>query len=303
MNILCEDHYTGERFAAYRGDCVDVARQLPECSVDFAVYSPPFSGLYIYSDSIADMGNCASDAEFFEHYGYFAQELYRIMRPGRIVAVHCKDLVYYRNQRGTAGLRDFPGDLIRAHIDAGFDYHSRVTIWRCPVREMKKTKAHGLLYKQLRADSSFSRQGLPEYFVVFRKWAGEADGEDISPVTHTKDDFPLPQWQEWASPVWMDTRETDVLQARRDPKDEKHICPMPLDLTKRAITLWSNPNDIVLSPFMGIGSEGDVALRLQRRFIGIELKPSYFQQACRYLTEAERDVISGDLFRQMEAAE
>ena len=283
--IRCLGETHGTSFAAYHGDCVDIVRQLPSNSVGFSVYSPPFSGLYIYNDSVADMGNTTSDDEFFKQYAYLAKELHRVTIPGRLIAVHCKDLVYYKTQRGTAGLRDFPGDLIRAHIEAGFDFHSRVTIWRCPVREMTKTKAHGLLYKQLRADSSFSRQGLPEYFVVMRKWAGE--GDEISPVTHDKRDFPVEQWQQWASPVWMDTRETDVLNADRDPKDEKHICPMPLDLTTRAIALWSNPQDVVLSPFMGIGSEGVCALKLRRKFIGIELKDTYFRQATRHLATAE----------------
>ena len=191
--------------------------------------------------------------------------------------------MYYRTQRSTAGLRDFPGDLIRAHIQAGFDFHSRVTIWRCPVREMTKTKAHGLLYKQLRSDASFSRQGLPEYLVVFRKWAEEGQDDLISPVTNTHESFPLPQWQDYASPVWMDTRETDVLNATREPGDEKHICPMPLDITTRACTLWSNEGDTVLSPFMGIGSEGVAAMRLRRRFVGVELKESYWSQAVRNL--------------------
>lgn len=283
--VRCLNEKHGRDFAAYHGDCVDVLRQMPSNSVGFSVYSPPFSGLYIYNDSVADMGNTSSDAEFFTQYAFLAKELHRVTIPGRLVAVHCKDLVYYRTQRGTAGLRDFPGDLIRCHIDAGFDFHSRITIWRCPVREMTKTKAHGLLYKQLRADSSFSRQGLPEYFVVLRKWA--AEGEEISPVTHTKDSFPLDQWQEWASPVWMHTRETDVLNAVRAPNDEKHICPMPLDITTRAITLWSNPGDVVLSPFMGIGSEGYCALKAKRRFVGVELKAEYFSQAAKTLADAE----------------
>lgn len=282
--IRCLNAAVSEEFAAYHGDCVDVVRQLPDNSIDFSVYSPPFSGLYIYNDSVADMGNCADDEEFFEHYQFLADELFRVMRPGRLVAVHCKDLVYYKAQRGTAGLRDFPGDLIRSHIKAGFDFHSRVTIWRCPVREMTKTKAHGLLYKQLRADASFSRQGLPEYLVVFRKWAKEGDEEFISPVTNTPESFPLPQWQEFASPVWMDTRETDVLNATREAGDEKHICPMPLDITRRACTLWSNEGDTVLSPFMGIGSEGFAAMNLRRRFVGVELKESYWKQAVRTLT-------------------
>ena len=278
---IAESH--GERFSAYHGDCVEIMRQLPEACVDFAVYSPPFSGLYIYNDSIADMGNSKDDAEFIEAYGYCVEQLFRVMRPGRLCAVHCKDLVYYRTQRGTAGLRDFPGMLIRAHQSAGFDFHSRVTIWRCPVREMTKTKAQGLLYKQLRADSTISRQGLAEYLLVFRKWAKE--GEEVVPVTHTHESFPLERWQEWASPVWSDTRTTDVLEAEgaRAPGDEKHICPMPLDLTTRATHLWSNEGDTVLSPFMGIGSEGVVALRNRRRFIGVELKDTYYKQAVGYL--------------------
>jgi DNA modification methylase len=295
LAIRCLNDAHGEKFAAYHGDCVDVVRQLPDNSVGFSVYSPPFAGLYIYNDSAADMGNNADDGEFARHYEFLAKELYRAMKPGRLVAVHCKDLVYYRTQRGTAGLRDFPGALIKAHIEAGFDFHSRVTIWRCPVREMTKTKSHGLLYKQLRADSTFSRQGLPEYFVVFRKWA--AEGEIADPVTHTKTDFPLPQWQEWASPVWMNTRETDVLNGRdaTEPTDERHICPLALDLIERAIVLWSNPGDVVLSPFMGIGSEGYQSLKLGRRFVGVELKESYFRQAVKNLESVDRqsDLLAG----------
>jgi DNA modification methylase len=279
--IRCLNDAHGEEWSMYHGDCVSVVGQLPPNSIDMAIYSPPFSGLYIYNDSVADMGNCANDEEFLEQYGFLCHELYRVMKPGRIMAVHCKDLVYYRNQRGTAGLRDFPGMLIHAHQEAGFDFHSRVTIWRCPVREMTKTKAHGLLYKQLRSDSTYSRQGLPEYFVVFRKWC--AEGEEADPVTHTHESFPLDQWQEWASPVWMDTRETDVLNAQRDEKDEKHICPMPLDLTTRAMMLWSNSGDTVLSPFAGIGSEGYAALRAGRKFIGVELKAEYWKQACEHI--------------------
>jgi DNA modification methylase len=289
MTIRCLNEAHGDTWAAYHGDCVDVVRQLPDASVGFSVYSPPFSGLYIYNDSVADMGNCADDDEFFDHYRFLVREMYRVLKPGRLVAVHCKDLVFYQTQRGTAGLRDFQGRIIRAHEDVGFNLHSRVTVWRCPVREMTKTKAHGLLYKQLQADSTFSRQGLPEYFVVFRKWA--AEGDVVEPVTHTPNDFPLSQWQEWASPVWMDTRETDVLNvdAAREPGDEKHICPLPLDLITRAIALWSNPGDTVLSPFMGIGSEGVTAVKLKRRFIGVELKDSYWRQACQFIDAEDRE--------------
>lgn len=297
MKCLGEAH--GDGFAAYHGDCADVISQLPDASVDLSIFSPPFIGLYLYGDSVADMSNCESDEKFMEHYSYLAEQLYRVTRPGRLVAVHCKDLVYYQTQRGTAGLRDFPGMLINAHIAAGFDFHSRVTIWRCPVREMTKTKAHGLLYKQLRADSSFSRQGLAEYFVVFRRWAKTEEEESlVSPVVHTTEDFPLDQWQEWASPVWMDTRETLVLNAdaARDPRDEKHICPLALDLIKRALLLWSNPGDVVLSPFMGIGSEGVISLRHGRRFIGTELKDTYFRQAVRYLSseDAQSELFARD---------
>lgn len=283
--VKCLDEAHGEKWAMYLGDCVEVMRQLPDACVDLSVYSPPFSGLYIYNDSAADMGNNTSDESFFEQYDHCARELYRLTLPGRLAVVHCKDLVYYRNQEGTAGLRDFPGDLIRSHLRAGFDYHSRVTIWRCPVREMTKTKAHGLLYKSLRADSSFSRQGLAEYLVIFRKWAEE--GESLRPVTHTTDSFPLERWQEWASPVWDDTRETDCLNSERGPNDEKHICALPLEIASRAIQLWSNPGDTVMSPFAGIGSEGYMATKLGRRFLGIELKKEYWQQACRHLSGIE----------------
>jgi DNA modification methylase len=283
MAVKCLGEHHGRNFSAYHGDCVDVVSQLPDASVGFSVFSPPFAGLYIYNDSAADMGNVADDEEFGRQYAFLARELYRVMKPGRLMAVHCKDLVYYRTQRSTAGLRDFPGQLIRHHIEAGFDFHSRVTIQRCPVREMTKTKAHGLLYKQLRSDSTFSRQGLPEYLLVFRKWAQE--GDVVDPVTHTAEDFPLDQWREWANPIWKETDETDVLEGRsaREVGDEKHICPMPIDLSTRAVMLWSNPGDVVLSPFMGIGSEGFSALRCGRRFIGVELKESYFRQACRHL--------------------
>lgn len=334
-DIRCLNEAHGTGFSLYHGDCVDVARQLPDNCIDFSVFSPPFSGLYIYNDSEADMGNSADDAEFLKHYQFLATDLHRVTRPGRIIAVHCKDLVFYKNQRGTAGLRDFPGLLIRAHEEAGFAFHSRVTIWRDPVREMTKTKAHGLLYKQLRADSSFSRQGLPEYFVVFRKWAsleeeavtaairaeidrledkGASDEEindlydklikatgHIYPVTKTMNDYPLPWWQETASPVWMNTRETDVLNAKRDPLEERHICPMPLDIIQRAICLWSNPGDVVLSPFAGIGSEGYVALKQKRRFVGVELKLEYFTQAKRHLSNAEANAV--DLFDALAPAE
>ncbi len=286
MNVL--DAATGEGWALYNADCIDFMKSVPDNSLDFSVYSPPFGNLYCYSDSERDMGNVESDEEFLRQYSFLATELHRAMRPGRMVAVHCKDLVNYKGRDGMAGLRDFPGDLIRVHQAAGFAYHSRVTVWKDPVIEMQRTKAHGLLWKSLRADSTFSRQGLAEYVLVFRKWATEATEGLVQPVTHTKEEFPVAQWQQWASPVWMDICQTDVLnvQQAREDKDEKHLCPLQLDLIERCLGLWSNPGDTVFSPFTGIGSEGYVSLRMGRRFIGTELKASYFRQAARNLTEA-----------------
>ena len=294
-NVL--NQASGENWTIYHADSVDALAGLPANSVHLSVFSPPFSGLYIYSDSIADMGNCANDDEFIEHYKFLAAELHRVTKPGRISAVHCKDLVYYANAHGTAGLRDFPGMLIRAHQEAGWDYHSRITIWKDPVIEMQRTKAHGLLYKQLRTDSTFSRQGLADYVLLFRKWA--ADGDDVEPVTQTREEFPLDQWQQWASPVWMDIRQTNVLnvQQARDSQDEKHICPLQLDVIERIVKMYSNRGDVVLSPFAGIGSEGYVAVKNGRRFVGFELKDSYFAQAQRYLDEAERSAAIPDLFQ------
>lgn len=297
--IKALDHASGDTYQLFRGDCVEVMRQLPPASIDFAVYSPPFSNLYCYGPSERDLGNSVDDRQFLQHYRFMVDELLRVLRPGRIAAVHCKDLVNYKGRDGKAGLRDFPGDLIRVHQDAGFAYHSKVTIWKCPVTEMTRTKAHGLLYKQLRADSSFSRQGLAEYIIAVRKWPGGAADEDlVAPVTHTREEFPLEQWQQWASPVWMDIDDMDVLNVRqaRDSKDEKHMCPLALPIVQRCLGLWSNPGDVVLSPFAGIGSEGWQALKMGRRFLGVELKDTYFAHAKRNLEEATRAASQGDLF-------
>lgn len=298
MSNAVYDQAQGRLWAAYHADCVALMETMPAASIDMSVYSPPFSSLYIYSDSIADMGNCADDKEFIEQYRFAVREKFRITRPGRLSAVHVKDLVYYQNSspRGTSGLRPFSDMCTALHLEEGWDLHSRITIWRDPVKEMQKTKAHGLLYKTLRADSTFSRVGMPEYLLIFRKWAKE--GEDVVPVTHTREEFPLAQWQDYASPVWMKMRETDVLNVAvaRGDKDEKHLCPMPLDITKRAVRLFSNPNDVVMSPFMGIGSEGVAALSLGRRFIGAELKHAYWRLAVKHLTNAEHDGMAVDMF-------
>lgn len=288
MKVL--DQREGRGWALYRGDCVEVSKGLPDESVHLSLYSPPFSSLYTYSDSERDMGNCSGDEEFFEHYSHLLPELYRATVPGRLTAVHCKQLVNYKGRDGKAGIRDFRGDIIRAHQAAGWTYHSEVCIWTDPVLEMQRTKAHGLLYKQLRKDSSFSRQGLAEYVVVFRKWPdGEREESAQEPVTHTKDDLPLDVWQRYASPVWMDIRRTDVLnvQEAREGGDEKHICPLQLDVIARCVDLWTNPEDVVLDPFAGLSSVGYEALKVDRRFIGIELKESYFLKGARYLDGVE----------------
>jgi DNA modification methylase len=272
----------GEDYTLYHGDCVQVARSLPDASIHFSCFSPPFSSLYIYSDAIEDFGNCKDDDEFFKHFDFLIPELLRITVPGRLCAVHCKQLVNYKGRDGAAGLRDFRGEIIRHFIDAGWAYHSEVCIWKDPVIEMQRTKAHGLLYKQLRADSSFSRQGLPDYLLLFRKWpSDESEEEKISPVIHTKEDFPLDIWQRYASPVWFDIQQTNVLniQQARESQDEKHICPLQLDVISRALELWTNPGDTVFSPFTGIGSEGHEALRLGRKFVGSELKEAYVNVA------------------------
>ena len=294
VRVLAEDH--GDAYSIYQADCVDFAQQMPDNSVDISLYSPPFSGLYIYSDSIADMGNTADDEEFLKQYSFLVREMHRVTRPGRTSVVHCKNLVNYAGRDGMAGLRDFRGDIIRIHQAAGFAYASEVVIWKDPVIEMQRTKAHGLLYKQLRTDSTFSRHGLPEYILLFRKWSKVTPDSLVQPVTHTHEDFNLDQWQKWASPVWMDIRQTNVLNCKiaRSEQDEKHICPLQLDVIERCLTLWSNPGDTVFSPFMGVGSEGYQSLKFRRKFIGTELKEGYFKLACDFLRGVEAE---GDLFR------
>lgn len=277
--IRCLNAAFGENYAAYHGDCVDVLRQLPDNSVWFSVYSPPFGSLFVYSDSAADMGN-STDEEFAEHYAYMVREKFRVTVPGRITAVHCSDLPMTKWRDGAIGIKDFSGDIIRIHEAAGWILHSRRTIWKCPVTEMSRTKHIGLLYKQLRADSVKSRGGMPDYLLTFVK-----HGDNPEPIVHTPEDFPLDQWQEWASPVWMTVDQSNVLNVKmaRENADERHLCPLQMDVINRALVMWSNPGDVVLSPFMGIGSEGFCALKADRKFIGVELKESYWRQASAYL--------------------
>jgi len=303
MNTIL-DQKSGKNWTAIHGDAVEAIKDLPDNSIDFSVYSPPFSSLYIYSESVRDMGNVDGDEEFQATYSHLVREKLRVTKPGRLTSIHVKDLVYYSNasEKGDRGMRDFTGDCIRTHIDAGWTFHARHTIWRCPVKEMQKAKPDGLLFKNFRTDAARVRAGLPEYLVTFRKWGDGMD--ETPPIVHDPAEFPLDIWQQWASPVWMDTRETDVLNAKvaRDEDAEKHLCPMPLDLTERAIRLWSNPGDVVLSPFMGIGSEGYVAMKTRRKFIGFELKESYWRQACKYIAEAEGEASGGSLLDLMGAA-
>lgn len=294
MNTIISQVH-GEAFTAIHGDCVEAARELPTESVGFSIYSPPFSHLFIYSDSERDMGNAANDAEFLEHYRFLVRELYRVTKPGRLCAVHCSDLPRTKATYGEVALYDLPGDIRAVHEAEGWTYHSRITVWKDPVVEMTRTKALGLLHMQLLKDSSRSRVGMPDYVLIFRKTPG--DEKSVDKVGHDIKDFPVSQWQEWASPVWMDIDQTDVLNVRiaREDKDEKHLCPLQLGLIERAIRLWSNPGDVVLSPFMGIGSEGFVALKTGRKFVGVELKDTYFRQAVCNLQESA-SIGAADLF-------
>lgn len=281
-SIRCLNEAHGDGFAAYNGDCVDILKQLPSDCIDFSVYSPPFGSLFVYSDSIADMGN-STDEQFADHYAFLVREKLRLTKPGRLTAVHCTDLPMTKWKDGAVGIKDFSGDIIRIHEEAGWVMHSRRTIWKCPVVEMTRTKHVGLLYKQLQKDSSKSRGGMPDYLLTFVK-----QGENAEPIKHTPESFPLDQWQEWASPVWMTVNQTRVLNVKtaREANDERHLCPLQLDVIERALVMWSNPGNVVLSPFMGIGSEGVCALKLRRKFIGCELKDAYFRQAARHLKDA-----------------
>ena len=289
------DVATGDRFTLYRGDCVEQMAHIASDSVGFSVHSPPFASLYTYSASDRDMGNCRSHEEFFAHYQYAIAEMFRVTMPGRLASVHCMNLPTSKVRDGVIGLRDFRGEIIRAYEDAGWIYHSEVVIWKDPVTAMQRTKALGLLYKQIKKDSAMSRQGIPDYLVTFRK-----PGDNPEPVTKTPESFPVQLWQQYASPVWMDINPSDTLQYRsaREHDDERHICPLQLDVIRRAVRLWSNPDDVVLSPFAGIGSEGVVAIEEGRRFVGVELKGSYYGQAARNLANAhesrDMDLFTGD---------
>lgn len=326
------------------GDSVEMLRAMPENSIDYMVYSPPFASLYTYSNSERDLGNCRSRFEFLEHYGFISRELYRILKPGRLLSFHCMNLPSTKERDGFIGIRDFRGDLIAAHERClncgrprqserddshgcadyrGMIFHSEVCIWKDPVTAMQRTKAIGLLHKQIVKDSCMSRQGIPDYFVTMRKpgvnevpvagefdvYYGEPGTEPGPPPTGlgkaacTR--FSIEVWQRYASPIWMDINPSDTLQreSARESEDERHICPLQLGVIERGIEMWSNPGEIVLSPYGGIGSEGYVAVRMGRRAVLMELKHSYWEQGCRNLQAAEQLREQGTLFAHTEETE
>lgn len=287
------DQHIADQFAAYHGDCMDVVREIPDSSIGYTIFSPPFASLYTYSASPRDMGNCGSQDEFFGQFAYLVPELLRVTMPGRLLSFHCMNLPTSKAKDGFIGIRDFRGELIRRFVEAGWFYHSEVCIWKDPVTQMQRTKALGLLHKQVKKDSAMSRQGLADYLVTMRR-----PGKNPEPVSHTADEYPVQLWQRVASPVWGDINPSDTLQYRsaRANEDERHICPLQLEVIRRALKLWSNEGDTVLSPFMGIGSEGHCALEMGRRFIGAELKESYYRQAVRNLEEAARAKPQASMF-------
>jgi len=316
MNILGQEF--GTNWAAYHGDCCEVLARIPDNSIHYSISSPPFASLYTYSASDRDMGNCKDAEAFYKHYVFMVKEMHRVIMPGRLVSFHCMNLPSGKERDGFIGIKDFRGDLIRVYQEAGFVYHSEVCIWKDPVTAMQRTKALGLLHKTIRKDSSMSRQGIPDYLVTMRKM-----GDNPEPIRHFRDEkecrevcakeglsyddqagqiFPVGVWQKYASPVWMDIDAGNTLtrDGAREDADERHICALQLQVIQRGLELWSNPGDTVLSPFMGIGSEGFMAVKMGRKFVGAELKASYFGQACRNLRSAE-NAQHGGLFEGAES--
>ncbi len=328
MKVL--DQASGKDWILYNGDSCEVVKGLPDNSVHYSIYSPPFASLYTYSNSDRDMGNSRTGDEFMEHFLFLSSELFRIIKPGRLMSVHCMDIPAMKERDGYIGLKDFPGDLIRLFEKNGFIYHSRVAIWKDPLVEATRTKAIGLMHKSIIKDSAICRQGLPDYLVTFRK-----PGDNDEPIDHpngltsfigeNEPNAPKKEptmkdsrqhrfvsmakldpvyshhvWRKYASPVWMDINQSNTLQreSAREEDDEKHICPLQLDVIGRALELWSNPGDVVFSPFAGIGSEGYQSIKMSRRFIGIELKRSYWDQAVKNLQIAEDEKGQVGLFEE-----
>ena len=275
-------------YKLYLGDSCEIMKDLESASMDFSVFSPPFASLYTYSNSDRDLGNSTNDKEFFEHFDFIIKELLRVIKPGRNVAVHCMNLPTKKIVDGFIGIRDFRGDIIRAFIKAGFIYHSEVTIDKNPQVAAIRTHAKGLMFKQMHKDSSHSRMGLADYICCFKR-----PGENEIPITP---DLTNDEWITFAHPVWYDIRETDTLNSMKADKDEKHMCPLQLPVIERCIRLWSNKGDTVFSPFAGVGSEGYKAIQKNRKFIGIELKKEYFDQAVKNLNFIEGELTKEYLF-------
>jgi DNA modification methylase len=287
-NVMVLNQNSGENWATYNADVVEGMRGIPDGTVDYSIFSPPFASLYTYSASDRDMGNVRDFREFGHHFRFLLKDLLRATRPGRLCSQHCMNLPTSKSRDGFIGITDFRGMIIRWMQRAGWIYHSEVVIWKDPVTAMQRTKALGLLHKQLRKDSAMSRQGIPDYLVTFRR-----PGDNSKPVAHDGDEYPVSKWQRMASPVWMDINPSDTLQYRsaREHEDEKHICPLQLEVIRRAVGLWTAPGDTVLSPFAGIGSEGYVSLEMGRRFVGFELKRSYYEQMVRNLESVQRQSV------------
>lgn len=305
MNVI--DQVIEDNYAIYNGDCIDVVREMPTDSLHYSLFSPPFSSLFTYSDSDRDMGNCKDGNEFAEHFAFLVPELFRATMPGRLVSIHCMDLPSTITHDGVIGFKDFPGDMIRIFEKAGFIYHSRVCIWKDPLVQATRTKTLQLAHKQISKDSSMCAMGLPDYIVTMRKpgknpepvshgrgfevYYGEADNpKQIKTDDARTNKYSHNVWQRYASPVWFDIRQTHTLNARlaREHNDERHMCPLQLDTISRCLELWSNEGDIVFSPFLGIGSEGYQSLIMGRRFVGVELKRSYYLEAVKVLRSIEK---------------
>ena len=302
-------------YAVYCGDSCEVIKEIPDNSIGYSLFSPPFADLYCYSNSECDMGNSKDYDEFFKHFSFLAKELHRVLMKGRLVSVHCIDIPAMKERDGYIGLKDFPGDIIRLFQDCGFVYHSRVTVWKNPLIEATRTKAIGLMHKQLCKDSAMCRQGLPDYVLTFRK-----KGENEEPIKR-KDGlsryigsempnekgvkFSHETWRRYASPVWMDINQTRVLSFReaRDNQDEKHICPLQLDVIERCIELWSNEGDTFLTPFAGIFSEVYTAVKMNRKAVGIELKESYFDQGLKNMEHLKKEESQITLFEMEKSNE
>ena len=287
------DEANGQTWRLLLGDSCERLGELADNSIDLSVYSPPFSSLYTYSPSDRDLGNSANDDEFFEHYRFILTELLRVTKPGRNSCVHVQQVTLSKATYGYIGMADFRGKVIQAHIDAGWTFYGEVTVDKDPQAQAIRTKAHCLMFQTLRRDSSANRPALADYLLLFKK-----PGDNEVPINT---DVTNDEWIQWAHPIWWGIRESNTLQyqSAREDEDERHICPLQLGFIERCVRLWSNPGELVLSPFAGIGSEGHVSILRGRRFIGIELKPSYWQTAVNNLEAAEYQATMPTLFNEV----